>query len=345
MGGSSISIMTIDVLFEGAYSRILAHGTGSTTVVSFVWACVMIGSILGAILVGPIGDDGNITIAFLLCVPVFLQLLYPLWKNVDLSLPGDRIEPTYHTERLLKTPPPSGPTFRDWSLCVLMCVGTGILLLALFVAESQPWAVVGVAAAVCIFLHGWAFGVYRNHRTLWIINLYMFLCEALYIDINCVSDYWYMAAPDCVPNGPHFDLIIYTTTACVLGGIIGVCMAYLYARVFSAWSFRSTIVFAAVFRCTSTFTDVMVAQRWHLYIGLGDKAAFILGDAIVSPAASMLVLLPMVVLTSKLVTRGQESTTYAILAGFQNLGQTMARIAGVAHTHSQFRDPNRSPYL
>jgi len=85
----------------------------------------------------------------------------------------------------------------------------------------------------------------------------------------------------------------------------------------------------------STFTDVLIAKRWNeSKLGISDKAAFILGDAIISPAASMLVLLPMVILTSKLVTRGQESTTYAILAGFQNLGQTMSRITGISLMHT-----------
>lgn len=361
---TSFCIMTIDLLFEGAYSRILAYGNGSTGIASYVWGCVMAGSVIGAIIVGPLGDTGHIKIAFILCVPLFIQMIQPLCTNPNAAIPGDKTY-LHGTEQLMEDehernhpsrdkneenpdeysaaahkkilPPPIPLKPGDWSLCILMFIGTIILLIALFASKTHPWTVFAVGFTVCLILHSWAYAVYSitGNKTLWVCNLYMFLCEATYIDISGASDYWYTATPECVNDGPHFDLIIYTTTASILGGIIGVIMAAVYAAWFSNWKLRNIIQMAAIFRCASTFTDVLIAKRWNqTHLGLSDKATFILGDAIISPAASMLVLLPMVLLTSKLVTRGQESTTYAILAGFQNLGQTMSRITGVALIHS-----------
>mmetsp|Transcript_39634 Transcript_39634/g.93661 ORF Transcript_39634/g.93661 Transcript_39634/m.93661 type:complete len:157 (-) Transcript_39634:29-499(-) len=57
---------------------------------------------------------------------------------------------------------------------------------------------------------------------------------------------------------------------------------------------------------------------------------YILGDAIIYEICYMLAFMPAVVLTSKLCPKELESTLFALLAGFQNFGQQVARAAGVS---------------
>ncbi len=44
---------------------------------------------------------------------------------------------------------------------------------------------------------------------------------------------------------------------------------------------------------------------------------YMFGDAVIGPAIGMFAAMPALVLTSKLVPKGLEATTYALLAGFQ----------------------------
>mmetsp|Transcript_80293 Transcript_80293/g.215210 ORF Transcript_80293/g.215210 Transcript_80293/m.215210 type:complete len:128 (+) Transcript_80293:1336-1719(+) len=53
------------------------------------------------------------------------------------------------------------------------------------------------------------------------------------------------------------------------------------------------------------------------------------GDAVIGPAIGSIAFMPAVVLTSKLVHRGLESTTFALLAGFSNFGGTVSSQIGI----------------
>ena len=60
------------------------------------------------------------------------------------------------------------------------------------------------------------------------------------------------------------------------------------------------------------------------------QVMYMVGNAIIREVVTMLDFMPAVVLTSKLCPRGMESTVYALLAGFQNFGQTVSRNIGTA---------------
>ena len=80
--------------------------------------------------------------------------------------------------------------------------------------------------------------------------------------------------------------------------------------------------------------DIVITMRWNTRIGIPDKWMYMLGDNIVSPIISMQAFLPMVLITSKLCSRGMESTMYALLAGFQNFGVSVSRSAGAFVIHA-----------
>mmetsp|Transcript_23524 Transcript_23524/g.47952 ORF Transcript_23524/g.47952 Transcript_23524/m.47952 type:complete len:154 (+) Transcript_23524:42-503(+) len=56
------------------------------------------------------------------------------------------------------------------------------------------------------------------------------------------------------------------------------------------------------------------------------------GDAVIGPAIGMFAAMPALVLTSKLVPKGLEATTYALLAGFQNFGGVVSSQIGIYAT-------------
>lgn len=343
---ASCSLMIIDLLFEGCYSRIMAHERGSTSIAAYVWGCTMAGSVVGAIIVGPLGDSGHINVAFGIAIPLVLQLLQPLLQYPQLAIPND--SPIYTNNELLIEPADTRVTHtsittKEWIMCISMVAVCGLLVILLGL-DINPWVILIIAALASSGLHGWAYHIYTNKTAFWTCNLYMFCTECLYVDVTGAQAYFYTADANCLPGGPDFDFVFYTSTAAIISGVFGSVAAVIYAKWLSRWSARTLLQFVALLRCVSSFTDVVIAKRWNISVGISDKAMFLLGDAVFAPVASMLVLLPMVVITASFVDKGTESTTYAILAGFQNLGQSIARIIGIALMHAFAINLAADPY-
>jgi len=78
--------------------------------------------------------------------------------------------------------------------------------------------------------------------------------------------------------------------------------------------------------------DLLIINRYNIAWGIPDKWFYMFGDAVIGPAVAMFSLMPAVVLTSKLVPKGLESTTYALLAGFQNFGGLVSSQLGIFAT-------------
>jgi len=75
--------------------------------------------------------------------------------------------------------------------------------------------------------------------------------------------------------------------------------------------------------------DMIMVARLNVVAGISDKFFYMFGDAVIAPAIGMFSAMPGLVLTSKLVPKGLESTTYALLAGFQNFGGVVNSQIGI----------------
>lgn len=345
--GGSFSVMMIDLIYEGEYSSIMAFKNGSTKMPSFVWACIMVGSVFGAIFVGPLGDNGDIRYAYPLAAIAIIQLGFSLIRNAHHSFKNDKILSYSNadlsesiltkTSIVYKTP----INTREWILCISMAITSILLMILLFTGKQYPWSTAAFAGLCAICLHAYAYYVYHSGafsksmnlkaHQLWTYNLFMFLIEAFYINISGAQDFWYTADDTCVANGPHFSLSLYTTTVTIISAIAGACSAGLYTKTLMNRSIRSAIQFAIVFQVMTAITDIVIAKRWNqTKLGISDEVLFLLGDAVITPVATMLKLIPMAILTSKIVEKGKETMTYSLLAGFQNLGSVVSKIIGIA---------------
>lgn len=329
----SFCIMMCDLLFEGLYSRQMAFRNKTTDVTSFVWGSIMLGGIVAAVIVGPMADNNQIQYAYALAVVLFVQLAQTTIKTPFENLPDD-FNPNIKSERLLDdvendttgTPTPTN----EWTLAITMFVCSVVVLIFMVSAPSYYVMNLIVGLSVAIILHTLAYFMYKNNKILWRSNLFLFMIEATYVNIAGATDYFYTSKTICDRSGPQFSYVFYTTYASILSGIFGIFACWVYPRLFSKWSIQSTIRFTILFRTVSVVSDFLIATRWNeTKLGLSDKLVFILGDAIISPVASMLSLLPVIILTAELVIKGHEATTYAVLASFQNLGSTISRLLGV----------------
>jgi len=353
---ASFSIMTVDLIYEGEYSSIMAFKGGSAGMPAFVWSCIMIGSIFGAILVGPLGDNGDIRYAYPIAALCTIQLIHSLISKPEDSFANDRVlfkkDNINLSEQMIQYDDDESRgtvsyrintsiSTREWVLCILMAGVSVLLMIMLFTGIDYPWTTFA-AATVCIFiLHAYAYFTFHNtscskreqkrQDQLWTYNLFMFLVEALYVNISGAQDFWYTADESCVPNGPAFSLSLYTTAVTIMSALAGIIASCLYTRTMMKWTFRSALQTAIVFQAMSAFTDITIAKRWNqTHLHISDEVFFLFGDAVISPVASMLKLIPMAILTSKIVEHGKETMTYSLLAGFQNMGMVFSKIFGLA---------------
>ena len=153
----------------------------------------------------------------------------------------------------------------------------------------------------------------------------MFASSMMYLDV-AVLDYWY--TNECVVGGPHFSYKYFLTTATVVGAIFGCIGCFLFQTYLQTWSYRGLFAIATVCKCSGALVDIILVNRWNVTV-ISDKSLFLLGNCAVRSLVGMLDSLPAVVLVSRLVRGGNEATMYALLAGFQNLGSTIASAGGV----------------
>ncbi|CAJ1016932.1 putative BT1 family [Leishmania utingensis] len=87
-------------------------------------------------------------------------------------------------------------------------------------------------------------------------------------------------------------------------------------------------MFTYVIQVLASVFDIILAQRWSLYIGTPEHAMYLLGDAIVYEVSYYLAWMPTVVLLSRICPRGTESMVYALVADFGNLGASLSNTVG-----------------
>lgn len=345
-----LAVAGSDLMCEGKYSEIMVKKkeTGST-VVTWVWLCVMSGSVIAAGLEGPLADYANPNVVIFILVPLLIIPVVPTllgWlpehrvRNNAIVSPGDHgaesivigkvgndqrsSSSSSFSPRLLLSPAAMKHKGIAMLSVLTSFVALGMVVISLLVEKQYPTLIyVGICVVILQII---SFNVLP--RAAACANLFMFCKELLYVQINGPLDYFYTATPECLLGGPHFSFTYYQTFANIAsaaGGLLGVA---LFQRFLSTQNFRVVFWFTTMLKIVAAFFDLMIVQRWNTSIGIPDKATYIFGDAIVAQVAMMLDFMPVAVLMSKLCPKGLEATMYALLAGFANFGQVCSRSIG-----------------
>jgi len=161
-------------------------------------------------------------------------------------------------------------------------------------------------------------------------NLYMFLASTMYLQLGGALDYFYTANETCVEGGPGFDFTYYNTYSMIVSSFTGIIGLLLFQTFMSEWHFRPLFWATTVLRCAAAMVDIIIVMRWNIGMGISDKTMYMLGNNIIAQVVSMFDWMPAIILTSKLCPKNMESTVYALLAGFQNFGQSIAQSLGLA---------------
>jgi len=213
------------------------------------------------------------------------------------------------------------------ALCAVMalCAICNALLGILFFHEKLAQMIFALSASLLLAILAFLW----LPRMLACCNLYMFMAHVLYINLSGALDYWYTADADCVPGGPNFDYTYYITYTTIVGAVSGLVGISVFQHYLSAWSFRPLFWIGTILGVIGATFDLFIIHRLNLKVGIPDEWFYVSGNAVLRPILGAAAHMPAIVLTSKLVPKGLESTTYALLAGFQNFGSVVSSQVGV----------------
>jgi len=323
---TNFEIATCDLLCEGKYAEKMQEKpkTGST-MVSYVWGLIQFGSLVAALFVGPIADAYNPQVIFWFCVPLAASVVVPTFLGYlgDQRVTNDRRGIDWPLLR-------KHPYVVAYSLIMAACAfGNGAVGVTMFDSHTaQVVYAVGAAVLLSVLAFLWL------PRQLAMCNFYMFLSSVLYINIGGAQDFWFTADESCVPGGPAFDYTYYNTYTAVVGAFTGWIGILVFQAFMSGWNFRTLFWVTTLVQVVASGFDMVMISRWNVALGISDKVFYMFGDAVIAPAVGMFSAMPGLVLTSKLVPKGLESTTYALLAGFQNFGGVVSSQIGIYATQA-----------
>jgi folate/biopterin transporter len=318
---ANVQIAVSDLLCEGKYAELMqAKPKTGSSMVSYVWGCYQLGALIASLFVGPIADNYNPQIIFWFCIPLSASIIVPTALDylADEKVPAEKAGFKYELWR------EHGKII--FFACAAAVVALGNAMVDLFFFDAHMLQA-GYAAGGSVVLCIMAF--YCLPRQLAMCNLYMFISSILYINISGSMDFWFTADESCVPGGPAFDYTYYNTYASLVGSVTGSIGIALFQALMGDWNFRTVFWVTTVIGIVAASFDMVIIARWNLAMGISDKAFYMFGDAVIGNCLGMFGLMPMLVLTSKLVPKGLEATTYALLAGFQNFGGVVSSQLGV----------------
>lgn len=312
---TNFQLSTFDLLAEGKYSELMRSEGAGSEVLSLVWSCVNGGFLIGSVLVYFCVDRYGVR-------PLLLLNLLPMAFAGLLAARGYMPEEPAKSRKALHGKLMSSP--RLFMLAFCMALGACSVAAAAALGSSNVRLVVTLLACILLTLLSFV----AMPWTLAMSNLYMFLSQAVYLDLGGPLGYYYTAGPNCVPGGPNFSYGYYLAIGSFVGALAGGIGSLLFQGM-STWSFRMAFSLTTVVQVVASVFDLIIVKRWNLAWGISDETMYFFGDGACQQLASMLTILPSALLTSRLCPRGAEATVYAVLAGFSNFGQSVSGVLGV----------------
>lgn len=304
-----LSASVTDILTEGRYSQFIREdksGAASKLVV-FVWVCIFVARFIASAVAGPVADMGGSAMLLFASAILTLQIVVPLicgW------MPEEEMEGWQNI--------PPNLTY----LGSIVVLGTLTVVLAAVGGVLWVQLLTGALVAGCVYVSSRTLLGSENpmiHRT----NMYLFLVAAMSLDSSPLE--YYYTSSTC---GIGLSYTTYVSYCGMASSVAAAAGAVLVQKCAATWSYRTLFVLATVCKCVGGLVDIALVSGWVAKSRV--KLLFVLGDCTSRPLTGMLAHIPSVVLTSKLTTKGSESTSYSLMAGVSNLGSLLSIVLGYA---------------
>ncbi len=329
-----LEVALFDLATEAVYSaRMRDHDaqepdpdqrTGSD-IVTLAQTLQTAGGLLATLFVGTAADHGAymalLWVAMACCaVPVVPTLLG--WITEHRDEPPAEGMPTYMRGHVTVTAVGDNRGI----VCVVAFMGIAAPVTALLVSVGDPAIAFAIASLFCTAAVTGAYFVFP--RVVAHVAAYQVLRNVSGPSLGSALDYFFVADDACVPGGPHFTLIYYMTVVGVIGYGSTVAGGIAYQVFMSRMRFRSVLLVTTVLSSLAGASDLFIVTRANIALGIPDKAAYIMGEAIVEPVLGMLNWIPISALLAKVVPHGMEGSTFAFLAGVGNFSSMIRELSG-----------------
>jgi hypothetical protein len=161
------------------------------------------------------------------------------------------------------------------------------------------------------------------------LMLFSFLLNATSINISSVVFYFYTDTADDCPTCPHFSATFYQTWWGIVDNLASLLGTVLFQRFMTGWTYRRALVTTQLAGCALALLDILQFTRWITPQPLPDEV-LALGKGAFQNTVAMLAYMPVTTAISRVCPEGQETVTYALLAGFSNFGLMFASVLGAA---------------
>lgn len=309
LGCFMLGVVFTDLLMEASYSENLrdkARVSGNH-IVLLAWSMAIVGYAISAVVAGVVGDMGYSKQTF--AVAAVPPLLFFLFGAQNVPEPLSRVSNSKINRYLGHV-----------VLAIVMSIGAIFIGTLVYIGNMNH--ILPATIFTCLLVI-YASGVVLPDTVFW-CNMYMFIAEASYFNYVGATDYFYTAG---CKGSPNFNFKFYTTYSMMLSAVFAGIGLFLFSFV-QHYRIKTLFATLTILRVIAASAEVLQAARWNTEAGIDDKTFFLLGEAVVQPAVSMLFAVPMILLTSRLVERGSEAISYALLAGTQNLGCLVGSVAG-----------------
>ena len=160
------------------------------------------------------------------------------------------------------------------------------------------------------------------------IMTFMIVQNMCSISIETANFFFLTDSVEQYPEGPHFSVTFYVSVMGIVGSSCSILGMLSYNMFMKNWSYRKVFMFNNIVYILATLTNIILYKRWNIGLGLSDKF-FVLGTETFQVILGTWTYLPFIILISQLCPPGMEATMFAILAGANNLGSSLAQYSGV----------------
>jgi len=349
-----------DILTQGQYTKVI-KAKGSSILV-FRSTCMTIAGTAVALYSGILIDAGSRgpQILMLTALPWAIMVCFPIALNM---MADERQESACSpdTELIKKSK-------KVFTLAIAMGITVLINVSFAIVQDLKPMKLTRIMVTSGLMVGVLALSFYTIDPIIAKINVYLFLCRLCTFGMSYPLQQFYTTNPAVCPdpnmNLPNFTFLIYSTMGNLASALATFLGLYLFEKYLVHWNAQKAFWVTTAFQVVAGLFDIMNVSRFNQtllgWTGLGsvfvsipesildlggatrqiradDLATFLFGSAFIEPLIDQLDALPSTLLLSKLCPKGVETTMFAILAGFSNIGLSLSgQIGGLTTTSFGF---------
>ena len=339
-----------DLLTEGKYAEAMRYNPNhSASMVSYVWGNITLGGILATVLSYIALKDENYHLLFWMALPFAVQCfltsasgLLPELKvkrtkkgevvvdngeddeddEVDAMGVGDAKKSVTFADEDEETKKANRQKRSMNMMAILMGV-ICVIIAGIQIVGLDESTILAITLISCVLLSMLIF--FFLPRQLAKATFFLFITSVLSVSFGGAMTYWFTVDEKCNPGGPHFDYVYFTVYTSIVGQCSGIIGIWLFNIFFSKGSLRKAFWISSVISSFGSFFDYAIVKRWNVdYLSIPDKAFYMFGDAVLESIVGMMAYMPSVVLIAKMCPKNLETTMFAILASFANLGGSLS---------------------